>query len=526
MHLTAAPALGSLLLHAGEARRDARWPEAAAWSAMALVEAARKGGAEDTVEILNGLGAIAFERGDMQGAEQRFGEALLLSRRGGYHAGEAAALVNLGAAANVRGRFAVAIHHFRRGRNAHRRAGSVSGEARALNNLGMAFADLGRFRGAARSYRLARALALAAGDRLLVGIVALNAGEVLLTSGDFAGARASCDEAVEILSDTDPLAAAEAQRLYGQIHRRCGRLALAETHLERAARLGAELDAPLTEAEALRELGLLHLERGRHRTALTFLGRGLRLFRRVEAAHDLEAMRDRLQDIEAIIVRIVETLAGEVESRDRYLYGHSSRVAEYAAAIACDLGFGPDDMRGILVAGYLHDIGKLQIDPDILNKEGRLTEAEMDEIRKHPVFRVEHLARFDLPWDVEPTVRGHHERYDGTGYPDGLAGENIPLAARVLLVADVFDALTTARAYRQPWTREQALTYLEMSAGTLCDPAITAVFLEAARRESFGRETVDETDRAGMRPEDWKAAFAALPDPEEWDRLDEEFALA
>jgi len=355
----------------------------------------------------------------------------------------------------------------------------------------------------------------------------LNQTEVLVEAGQLEEARESCDEAVErLVAAGDPLGTAEAYRFYGQIFRRGGKLALAESHFARAARRGRELDAPLTEAESLRELGHLYLARGKHRSALEAFGRSLKLFRGLEAQRDLADMRGKIDDLEGLVVRIVQELGREVERRDRYLYGHSSRVAEYAVAIACDMGFTAEEMRGILVAGYLHDIGKLYIDPAILQKEGRLTPEEMEAVRGHPVLGVEHLTRYELPWDVEATIRGHHERYDGTGYPDGLAGDGIPLGARILLVADVFDALTTARPYRAPWTREQALTYLKMSAGQLGDPVVTETFVKVAEREAYGPELVSPAvveDAAAMTPEGLAAAFAALPNPGEWDRLDEEF---
>ena len=307
----------------------------------------------------------------------------------------------------------------------------------------------------------------------------------------------------------------------GQIERIAGRTRRAESLLRMAADGGRRLEAPLGEAEALRELGHLYLAEGRHRSALECLGRSTRLFRKLDAARDLAELRGRVEELEGLILEIVQRIGHEVEAHDSYLYGHSARVAEYAVAIACDLGFEPDAMKGILVAGYLHDVGKLQVDPQILNKAGRLTEAEMETVRLHPTLGVEHLARFELPWDIEATVRGHHERYDGTGYPDGLAGERIPIGARILLVADVYDALTTSRSYRDPWSREQALTYLAMSAGTLSDPEITNVFVEIARRESFGPKDSSGVRDQPMSPEEMVRTFAALP-VGDWTRTDEE----
>lgn len=520
--------LVSLAERAGAARRGARWTECESVAVVGMVHAARLAFPLETTEFLSNLGVAAFERGDMRRAERRFRDALAFARHAGSSRAEAAALINLGAVANVRGQLQDAVRYYRQGRWAARRAGHVVGEARALNNMGMVLGDMRRWRAAGRCYRRARRIALELGDDALAGVIALNTTEILIESGRLDEARESCDEAVERLSAAgDPLGTAEALRFYGQIFRATGKTKLAESHFARSARRARELDAPLTEAEALRELGHLQLAQGRHRSALEALGRGLKLFRSLEATRDLADVRAKIDDLEAVIVKIVQELGREVERRDRYLYGHSSRVAEYAVAIACDMGFTPQEMRGILVAGYLHDIGKLQIDPAVLNKEGRLTPEEMEEVRRHPVLGVEHLVRFELPWDVEATVRGHHERYDGSGYPDGLAGEAIPLGARILLVADVFDALTTARPYRAPWTREQALTYLRMSAGQLCDPAVMELFARIAEREAYGPEEVAAAlpeDAASMTPDELATTFAALPNPQEWDRLDEEFS--
>ena len=260
-------------------------------------------------------------------------------------------------------------------------------------------------------------------------------------------------------------------------------------------------------------------------TIIDRLEHQLELFRKLEAARDLADLRGRIDEVEGLILAIVKQIGLEVEAHDKYLFGHSARVAEYAVAIACDLGFDGDAMKGILVAGYLHDVGKLHVDPGILNKPGRLTETEMEVVRLHPVLGVQHIAGFELPWKIEELVRGHHERYDGTGYPDRLAGERIPLGARILLVADVFDALTTWRSYRDPWSREQALTYLQMGAGTFSDPRITALFIEIARRKGFGPGDARDAASVPMSPEQIVGTFAALPFmTSDWSRVDDELA--
>jgi putative nucleotidyltransferase with HDIG domain len=507
---------------AREARAAARWPEATQLYREATRDAVRLGRPFVVVECLNALGAIAFEIGDLQRAGRRFGLALRLASSSGHARGEAAALVNLGAIANVRGDYGEAIGHYRRGRWAFRRARSAAGEARALNNLGMVLADVGKWDAAARCYQQARELAGDLGDEDLLGLIAINATEVWLALGERDRARRSAREASRHFRRAgDHAGRAEVARFMGQIQRIAGRTGRAESLFRMAAEAGRRLEAPLGEAEALRELGHLYLVEGRHRSALECLGRSARLFRKLDAARDLAELRGRVDELEGLILKIVQRIGHEVEAHDTYLYGHSARVAEYAVAIACDLGFDADAMKGILVAGYLHDVGKLQVDPAILNKAGRLTADEMEAVRLHPTLGVEHLAGFELPWDIEATVRGHHERYDGTGYPDGLAGEKIPIGARILLVADVYDALTTSRSYRDPWSREQALTYLTMSAGTLCDPEITSVFVEIARRESFGPGESAAHQSAPMSPEEMARTFASLP-VGDWTRTEEE----
>lgn len=519
--------LETLLGRARDARLSARWADATALYRAAIRSALRGDRQAVVVESLNALGAIAFELGDLRLGGRRFERALRIARSIGHLRGEAAALVNLGAIANVKGEYGNALRRYRQGRWAYRRADSRLGEARALNNLGMVLADLERWEGAARCYERSRQLAAEAGDDNLMGLISINATEVWIALEDRERAHSAVNEASRRFRRAeDPVGRAEVARFRGEIERSRGRARRSETLFRIAAEGGRRLNAPLTEAEALRDLGHFYLAEGRHRSALECLGRGFRLFRRLEATRDLDDMRNRVDELEALILGIVKRIGLEVESRDHHLYGHSARVAEYAVAIACDLGFDPDAMKGILVAGYLHDVGKLQVDPAVLNKPGRLTEAEMEAVRLHPVLGVEHLQRFELPWEIESTVRGHHERYDGTGYPDRLAGERIPLGARILLVADVYDALTTSRSYRDPWTREQALTYLEMSAGTLSDPEITRVFVEIARRESFGPTNLGEVDASTpMSPDEMARAFAALPTiANDWSSVEEELA--
>ena len=178
-------------------------------------------------------------------------------------------------------------------------------------------------------------------------------------------------------------------------------------------------------------------------------------------------------DTEAALTRLVELL----ELRDAYTAGHSRRVSELSHGIALQLGMTMQDSQTVQSAGEVHDIGKIIIDPAVLQKTGRLTDAEFDVIKQHPVHGASIISRFATYGDGYLMVRHHHERYDGGGYPDGLAGEDIPIGARIIAVADSFDAMSSARAYRDAMPRERVLSILVEGAGTQWDANIVAALL-------------------------------------------------
>lgn len=171
-------------------------------------------------------------------------------------------------------------------------------------------------------------------------------------------------------------------------------------------------------------------------------------------------------------------LAEAVNSRDPYTGGHVQRVQDYSLQIARALGMPGEQRDALRLAAILHDIGKIGIDDAILRKGGGLTEEEQHRMRKHPEIGARILAMADGMKEVVPGVRHHHEWFDGSGYPDGLTGEDIPLSARVIAIADAFDALTTDRPYHTALPFSAALAELARGAGTHFDPALAKVFAE------------------------------------------------
>ena len=174
---------------------------------------------------------------------------------------------------------------------------------------------------------------------------------------------------------------------------------------------------------------------------------------------------------------LLTQLSSSLESSDPYTHGHSRRVARHAANIAKQMGLSGPEIAKIRAAGVMHDVGKVETPTTVLHKAGRLSDEEFDIVKRHPVDGADMVAMLDDD-ELTAMVRHHHERMDGTGYPDGLAGEDIPLGARILAVADTFDAITSTRPYRQANPHKKALDILETEAGTQLDPLAVRAFLE------------------------------------------------
>lgn len=191
----------------------------------------------------------------------------------------------------------------------------------------------------------------------------------------------------------------------------------------------------------------------------------------------------------------ISSLVAALEAKDVYTKGHSVRVAEYAVMIAEAIGFTPDQVRRIEQAALLHDLGKVGVSRRVLAKEARLTDDEYAEIKRHPEIGAHIVA--DVPYlaDLVPVIEHHHERFDGRGYGGGSAGEDIPLGARILAVADSYDAMTSARPYRGAMTHEVALQELRDCRGTQFDPDAVAAFelgYERAMRSKADEASIEQ----------------------------------
>lgn len=191
-------------------------------------------------------------------------------------------------------------------------------------------------------------------------------------------------------------------------------------------------------------------------------------------SHEIKLKTEKLSHA---YLQIVQALAASVDAKDRYTHGHSSRVAQYAKEIAKRAGFSEQEQDKIYMIGLLHDVGKIGIRDAVINKPSRLTEEEFAEIKTHPSVGAQILAKItDLP-ELQIGTRWHHERYDGRGYPDGLAGEEIPEVARIIAVADTYDAMTSNRSYRRHLTQEEVRAEIERCKGSQFDPRFADIML-------------------------------------------------
>lgn len=193
---------------------------------------------------------------------------------------------------------------------------------------------------------------------------------------------------------------------------------------------------------------------------------------------NLESLvRQQSERINSMFLEGVQTLAHALEAKDPYTRGHSIRVARYAVRTAVRLGYSGDALEDIRLGGELHDIGKIDTPEAILNKVGTLTPEEFERMTRHTVLGEKILSPFlRESGTVLMIVRSHHERIDGKGFPDGLQGDSIPMQARIVSVADAFDAMTTSRAYRMPRTTAEAVSELQACGGTHFDAEVVSAF--------------------------------------------------
>ena len=411
-------------------------------------------------EALNALAGFDVESGLIASAREKFYRALELGRASAELRGRTEQ--NLGVLANIQGSLAEALSHYQQSLLAFESTGDDRGCAIAYHNLGMVSADQELWDDADRYYRRSFEIAESIGDIHLQGLGLLNHAEVHLARQRYEQAKQNAEAALGIFDQIgSKLDKADAYKVIGRAYRETGRHALAESRLRAAVELAVSTGSILSEAEASRELALLYQSMGRNQEALRLLNVAHRLFSRLDARVDLVDVSTKVHRLEDTYFAVVRDWGQSIESSDSYTFGHSERVASHALALAQELELDEEQQTAIRIGAYLHDLGKVRIPHEILNKPSALSPEEFRVIQMHPLWGLELLATVEFPWDIKPIIRWHHEKHDGSGYPDRLRGDEIPVNAQVICIVDVYDALTTTRSYRPAMTHAEAMIKIQ-----------------------------------------------------------------
>ena len=515
--------IATLLRHGIEATATGDWKEALSLYEAALQLARTEGGPGEVAEILRRIGMVHRDRREFELAVELFDASLEVARRNGLDAATGRALVsqatvlsgrgeldeairlfeeargvgerigdghlvslteqNLGALAVLRGDLPGALSRLESVLRYHEESGDRKEIVRVLNNMAMVYTQLGRWEEAASAFDRATEVATSIEHPLMIAQIEINRAELHIKRGAFQAARESCERAFQlnrrIGSDHG---CGEAHKFSGVICRLTGDLDGAHRHFVEAVRLARRGQDPLLEGQALREWARVYLDQRRNAEALRKLNEAHRLLERVAARLDLLEVDENLDQLEQSYLLVVRAWGESIESKDNFTEGHCDRVGEYASLLAEATGMSGRDLAWFRMSGYLHDVGKGSLPPELLNRPGPLTPDEWELMKRHTVEGDALIADIDFPWDIRPVVRSHHERWDGTGYPDGLRGEEIPRTARILCIADVYDALTSTRSYRRALTREEALQVMRDDVGKAFDPELFPLFEEILSR--------------------------------------------
>jgi putative nucleotidyltransferase with HDIG domain len=521
------PAIKETIDRAKRAEREGRWADACAlyeclvrepdahadtrlaalrWLGRSYLEQGNRAAALDVLEAavasadivgsppavaqaLNVIAIVYQVSGDLDQAATIYSAARSKAELAGDGALIAMIDQNLGTMAIIRGDLRGALEAFRLSQLGYQSLGLRNHEAQVLNNMALAYQELGELADAEAAYDEAARGFEEEGDRARRLDLAVNKVQLYIAGNRYDEALAQCDELLAVESEDTPTWRGEVYRHVGVIARERGDFAKASDFLLRAEQHALENGELLLRADVSEQLAELYWAQKRHRDMLQSLNEAHSLYSQLKAQRRLAQVEKRNGALEARFLEMAKHWGDSIESKDRYTQGHCERVAFFACVLADSAGFNSRSLFWFRIGALLHDIGKIIVPTDVLNKPGKLTDEEWALMKRHPEAGLELVADIDFPGDISAIIRNHHERWDGTGYPDGLSGEAIPLAARILCVADVYDALTTTRSYRAGMTHARAAEIMSGSVGQF-DPHLLEIFLAwAGTADIPGRPT-------------------------------------
>ena len=453
-------------------------------AAVAAAEQAKRPAA--VAQALNVVGIVEQTRGNLE----RAAELYLAAREQAIAAGDRALLAmidqNVGTLASIRGDTIGALDAFRSSLGGYKSLHLPNYAGQVLNNIGLAFMDLGELAAAESAYVEATEAFAEDGDRTNELTVAVNQIQLWIAMRHFDRADTRSEELLRIAGSRPMPWLGEVHRHLGVIARERSEYKRADEHLAFAARYADETEDLLLSADVAQQQAELYWTEQRHREMLASLNRARVIYSRLNAPHRVAQIEQRNSGLESRFLEIARRWGDSIEGKDHYTQGHCERVAGVACILAERTGIGSRDMFWFRLGALLHDVGKIIVPAEVLNKAGPLTPDEWTLMKRHPEAGLELVADVDFPGDVRAMIRNHHERWDGKGYPDGLSGEATPLPARILCIADVYDALTTARAYRTAMSHDQGVALMRSSRGQF-DPQLLEMFIQWAGKRSHLR---------------------------------------
>jgi len=446
----------------------------------AVAAATQAGSASAIAQALNVVAIVHQTGGDLDRAESMYTEARLTAQSIGD--AEALAMIdqNLGTVASIRGDLPRALQAFHLSLAGYRALGMRDQAAQVLNNIGLAYSDLGELDRAAKAFTEAEQTFGEERDNTNKLNVALNQVQLCIVTERYDEAMERAEALLSLGGEIAPSWRGEVLRHVGVISRERGDYVKAAEYLGRASECAEEAEDLLLKADVTEQLAELYWTQKRHRDMLAHLNESHALYTKLKAQHRVVQVEKRNAALEARFLEMAHQWGDSIESKDHYTQGHCQRVAFFACVLADSTGMDSRSLFWFRLGALLHDIGKIIVPTEVLNKAGDLSDEEWAIMKRHPEAGLELVADIDFPGDVRAIIRNHHERWDGNGYPDRLKGEEIPFAARILCVADVYDALTTARSYRDSLTHARAAQVMRESTGQF-DPDLLESFLKWAR---------------------------------------------
>jgi putative nucleotidyltransferase with HDIG domain len=440
---------------------------------VSLAIAELNGLAHQTAAVLNCMAIVEHLRGQVEDAEELYTRAL--DQAVSLDDQRLAAMLdqNLGALQGLRGNLQGALRSYQSALTRSERLQDQGTAVRAMNNMGMAYLRLGDLAAAESSLSRALALAETTGDRLMTGTLELNRAGLHLQGGRHDIARACCDRSIDVFGSLKSKQwTAEAYKLSGVLHREMGECDQADACFTVALGLAEVAQNRLLQAEAQMEWAIVHLTAARNEQGIFYLNQALRLFTEMSAQREVGDIRERLEAVEDLYLPAVhQWSAALMASTGQGNAGHASRVADFSCRLGEMLGLEGWGLTVLRVGALLHDIGYTALIGTTEVPAEAAPEA-------HPLLKVHTIAgdaiarRLSFPAEVCSIVRHHHEWWDGTGFPDRLRGEEIPLATRIVAVADAFDRLVHPTGQQPRLTATEAYAHIRGCGPNRFDPDV------------------------------------------------------